>query len=111
MTEEVAKVQNSNIMSRTNITKEVDKEGNESISYRKSWEKDGINHSKEVKKLEGGYLITESKYGTLKSEGEGQGEYIDERKEYITTTNPFAKKEEKSDDDEKLFGFIDEPTF
>jgi hypothetical protein len=99
--------------SRTNVSKEVDSKGNESISYRKSWEKDGINHSKEVKKLEGGYLITEAKYGTLKGQGEESGEYIDERKEYISTTNPFNKKEDKEEksDDEKLFGFIDEPTF
>jgi len=98
--------------SRTNVTKEVDSKGNESISYRKSWEKDGISHSKEVKKLEGGYLITESKYGTLKS-GDEKGEYIDERNEYISTTNPFDKKkdDDEKSDDQKLFGFIDEPTF
>ena len=77
MNEPIGNIHKSNTMSRTNITKEVDKEGNESISYRKSWEKDGISHSKEVKKMEGGYLITESKYGTLKTDGSEQGEYIE----------------------------------
>jgi hypothetical protein len=97
-------------MSRTEVTKKVDKSGNESISYRKSWEADGIHHSKEVKKLEGGYLITESKYGTPKSEGEG-AQYIDERKEYISVTNPFEKKKKEDEEDQKLFGFIDQPNF
>jgi hypothetical protein len=108
MSEQVEKVPKSNNMSRTNITKEVDKEGNESISYRKSWEKNGISHSKEVRKVEGGYIISESKYGRPKDGGE-DAEYIDERKEYVSTTNPFEKKEESSDDN--LFGFIDNPTF
>jgi hypothetical protein len=97
-------------MSDTSINKRVDKNGNTSISYRKSWESNGINHNKEVRKVEGGYIVTESKYGKPTDEGE-EGEYVDEHKEYVTTTNPFEKKKEDKSDDDKLFGFIDEPTF
>ncbi len=92
---------------RVNISKEKKKDGTESISYSKSWEKNGLSHRKEVRKVEGGYIVTESKYGKPKDEGE-EGEYIDENKEYVTTENPLTeKKEEKSD--ENMFGFIDMP--
>ena len=92
---------------RVNVTKEVDKNGNESISYRKSWDKNGLHHSIEVKKVEGGYIITESKYGTPKDQ-EG-AEYVDERSERVSTTNPFDDKKEEKIDDEKMFGFVDRP--
>lgn len=96
---------------RINITKEVDKNGVESISYRKSWEKNGMSHSIEVKKVEGGYIISESKYGTPKDEGD-DADYIDERSERVSMTNPFKDdKEENLDKDEKMFGFVDNPTF
>jgi len=92
---------------RTEVSKVVDKKGNESISYSKSWEKNGLSHRKEVRKVEGGYIVTESKYG--KPSDEEEAEYVDERKEYVTTSNPFeTKKEEKEDN---LFDFIDKPTF
>jgi len=100
-------------MSRTEITKEVDKKGNESISYSKSWDKNGLHHRKEVRKVEGGYIVVESKYGTPEGEDEDEGgkaQYIDERKEYVSTTNPFEKKKEESDDD-NMFDFIDQPSF
>lgn len=93
---------------RINMTKEIGKDGTESITYRKSWERNGLNHSKEVRKVEGGYIITESAYGKPKDGGE-DADYIDERKEYVTTENPFEPKEEKSED-EKMFDFIDLPT-
>jgi hypothetical protein len=96
-------------MSRTEVTKETDKRGNESVTFRKSWDKNGVHHSKEVRKVEGGYIITESKYGTPKDSEDG--EYIDERKEWVTTENPFEEKEEKEDDDKKMFDFIDKPDF
>jgi hypothetical protein len=92
---------------RTEITKEVAKDGTESISYRKEWKKNGINHSKQVRKVEGGYIVTESKYGTPSDE-EG-AEYVDERKEYVSTTNPLKKEENKEEDN--LFDFVDNPTF
>ena len=95
---------------RVNVTKEVDKDGNESLSYRKSWEKNGMNHSIEVKKVEGGYIISESKYGKPTDEGEN-AEYTDERSERVSTTNPFADDKEEKLDDDKMFGFIDNPTF
>lgn len=97
-------------MNRVNITKEVDKTGNESLSYRKSWEKNGLNYSIEVRKVEGGYIIVESKYGTPKDQGEG-AEYVDERSERVSTTNPFKEKKEENLTDEKMFGFVDNPTF
>jgi hypothetical protein len=90
-----------------NISKEVAKDGTESITYSKSWEKNGLNHRKEVRKVEGGYIITESKHGKPKDAGE-EAEWIDERKEYVTTENPFEPKEEKSND-EKMFDFVDTP--
>jgi hypothetical protein len=96
---------------RINVTQEIDKEGNKSLSYRKSWEKNGLNHSIEVKKVEGGYIISESKYGTPKDQGE-DAEYIDERSERVSTINPFKDdKEDKLDKDEKMFGFVDKPNF
>lgn len=93
---------------RTEITKEVAKDGTESISYRKEWTKNGINHSKQVRKVEGGYIVNESKYGKPSDGGE-EAEYIDERKEYVSTTNPLEKK--KDDDEGNMFDFIDKPTF
>ena len=90
-----------------NISKSTDKNGVESITYSKSWEKNGMSNRKEVRKVEGGYIITESSYGKPKDQGE-DAEYIDERKEYVTTENPFEKKEEESDEG-KMFDFIDTP--
>lgn len=95
-------------MSRIEITKEVSEEGNEIITYRKSWKKGKLNHNKEVRKVEGGYIVTESKYGESDEE---EGGYIDERKEYVTTENPFAEKKEEKDEDKKMFDFIDKPDF
>ena len=91
-----------------NISKEISNDGNKSLTYRKSWEKNGLNHSKEVRKVEGGYIVVESKYGKPKDQGE-DAEYIDERKEYVTTENPFDEAEKKTDD-EKMFDFIDVPS-
>lgn len=89
------------------IRKSVDKSGSESITYRKEWEKNGIRHSKEVKKVEGGYIIRENKYG--KPADDPEAEYINESKEYVSTENPFEKK--KEDNDESMFSFIDTPLF
>lgn len=89
------------------IRKSVDKAGNESVTYRKEWEKNGIRHSKEVKKVEGGYIIRESKYG--KPADDPEAEYMDESREYVSTENPFEQK--KKDTDEKMFSFTDIPTF
>lgn len=94
---------------RVNVTKEIDKNGNESLSYRKSWEKNGLNHSIEVKKVEGGYIIIEEKYGTPKDKIDA--EYVSERSERVSTTNPFKDEKEEKLDDEKMFGFVDNPTF
>lgn len=93
-------------MNRTVLEKETNKDGSESISYRKSWEKNGINHIKEVRKVEGGYIIRESKYG--KPSDEEDAEYIDESKEYVSTTNPF---DEKKEDEDNMFDFVDKPSF
>ena len=89
------------------IRKSTDKNGNESITYRKSWDKNGIHFSKEIRKVEGGYIIRESKYG--KPSDDPEAEYIDESKEYASTENPLEKK--KKDDDEKMFSFVDLPMF
>jgi len=93
---------------RVNITRETAKDGTKSITYSKSWQVGNMNHNKEVRQVEGGYIVTESKHGSLPSEGDEKSEYIDERKEYVTTENPFEPKEEKSDD-QKMFDFIDTP--
>jgi hypothetical protein len=94
---------------RVNITKETLKDGTESISYSKSWEKNGLNYRKEVRKVEGGYIINESKHGKPKDEGE-DAEWIDENKEYVTTENPFEEKKEEKEDEQKMFSFIDMPS-
>ncbi len=93
---------------RVSIEKQIGKDGKESLSYSKNWEKNGMNHRKEVKKVEGGYIITESKYGKPKDGGE-DAEYIDERREYVTTENPFEEKKEEEKDEQKMFSFIDSP--
>jgi len=93
---------------RVELTKEIKKDGTESVTYRKEWESNGINHSKQVRKLEGGYIVTESKYGKPSDGGE-DADYVDERKEYISTTNPFEKKKEEKEDN--MFDFVDTPTF
>ena len=90
------------------MTKETGKDGSQTITYRKSWEKNGMNHSKEVRKVEGGYIITESAYGKPSDGGE-DAEYIDERKEYVTTENPFDEPKEEKSDEKKMFDFIDTP--
>jgi len=89
------------------IRKTVDKKGSESTTYRKEWEKNGFRFSKEVRKVEGGYIIRESKYG--KPADNPEAEYVDESKEYVSTENPFEKKEENNDND-KMFSFIDTPS-
>lgn len=89
------------------MNKSVAKDGTESISYSKRWEKNGLNYHKEIRKVEGGYIITESKYGKPSDGGE-DAEYIDERKEYVTTENPFEDKE-KDEKEEKMFDFLDMP--
>ena len=98
---------------RINLTKETDKEGNESVTYRKSWEKNGMNCSKEVRKVEGGYIVTVSKHGKPKDEGE-DAEWVDERREFVTTENPFKgeseQNEEKEEHIEKMFDFVDKPS-
>ena len=93
---------------RINITKETNKDGTESVSYSKSWDKNGLSHRKEVRKLDGGYIVTESVYGKPKDQGE-EADYIDERKEYITTENPLEVKKEEKADEQKMFDFIDTP--
>ena len=87
------------------IRKTKDKNGNESVSYRKEWEKNGIHFSKEIRKVEGGYIIRESKYG--KPNDDPEAEYVDESKEWVSTTNPLDEK--KGDDN--MFGFVDTPLF
>ncbi len=93
---------------RVNISKETLKDGTESITYSKSWEKNGMNHRKEVRKVEGGYIVSESKHGKPSDAGE-EAEYIDENKEYVTTENPFEEKKEEEKEEQKMFSFIDMP--
>lgn len=83
----------------------VNEDGSKSITYRKEWKKNGINYSKEVRQVEGGYIIRESKYG--KPSDNSDAEYIDETREYVSVENPFKSKEK--DNDEKMFSFIDSP--
>lgn len=91
------------------IRRSKDKNGFESVTYRKEWKKDGINYSKEIRKVEGGYIIRESKYG--KPTNDPEAEYIDETKEYVSVENPFEKEKEKTKINDKMFSFIDEPLF
>lgn len=93
-------------MKEISVRKVENKDGSESITYRKEWKKNGVTHTKEVRQVEGGYIIRESKWG--KPEGDEEAEYMDETKEYVSTENPFKKKEESSDE-EKMFNFIDSP--
>ena len=93
---------------RINISKETLKDGTESITYSKSWEKNGMNYRKEVRKVEGGYIINDSMHGKPKDGGE-DAEWIDERKEYVTTENPFDEAKEEKSDEKKMFDFIDTP--
>jgi hypothetical protein len=103
---------------RTNVSKEIDKEGKETVTFRKSWDKKGIHHSVEVKKVEGGYIIVEEKYGTPRDEeGKESGEYISEREEKVSLTNPFKEGGDEKEEgelttkDAKMFSWIDKPSF
>jgi len=91
---------------RINVTKETDKNGKESISYRKSWEKNGLSHSIEVSKVDGGYIIEESKHGKPKDGGD-DAEWIDERTQRVSVENPFKDKEKE---DDNMFDFVDNPS-
>lgn len=88
------------------IKRKTSEDGSKSVTYRKEWEKNGINFSKEVKKVEGGYIICERKIGKPKDNPES--EWIDEMKEYVSIENPLEKKEES--DDDQMFSFIDTPS-
>jgi len=92
---------------RINVTKKTNKDGSESMTYSKSWDKNGMHHRIEVSKVEGGYIIEESKHGHPKDQGD-KAEYIDERKQRVSTENPFKEKDKK--EDEKMFGFVDNPS-
>jgi hypothetical protein len=89
------------------INKSVDKNGNKNVTYTKRWEDNGFNLSKEIRQVEGGWIIRESKYGKPKDGGE-DAKYVEENKEYVTTENPFKPKEDK---EEKMFDFVDKPSF
>ena len=89
------------------IKKTVSEDGSKSVSYRKEWKKDGLYYSKEVRQVEGGYIIRECKHG--KPSDSPDGEYIDETKESVSTENPFQKKEKETKDDQ-MFSFIDTPS-
>jgi hypothetical protein len=97
---------------RINIAKETLKDGTESITYSKSWEKNGMSCRKEVRKVEGGYIVTISKHGKPTDQGE-DAEWIDERREFVTTENPFEEameeKKEEEKEEQKMFKFIDMP--
>lgn len=75
----------------------------ERMSY--SIEKDGMTISYEVRKAENGYIMKKSVYG------EKDGKYIDECKEYVSATNPLAKKKEEIKDPieakEEMFSLLD----
>lgn len=93
------------------VTRKINKEGDETVTFRKSWEEDGMNHSIEVKKVEGGYIIIEEEYG------DKDGKYVHEREERVSMTNPFKKGEEDREEgeltakDEKMFSWVDKPHF
>jgi hypothetical protein len=91
---------------RVQVEKKTNKDGSESVSYSKSWEKNGLHHRIEISKVDGGYIIEESKHGRPKDGGE-DAEYIDERKQRVSTENPFEKE---AKEDEKMFGFVDNPS-
>lgn len=106
-----SKNQNTMSIDRLEITKETNNDGSKKVTYRKEWKENGLTCTKEVRKVEGGYIIRESKWGKPKNVEDVEGEdYVDETKEYVTTENPLKEKEEKSDD-EKMFDFIDKPLF
>lgn len=65
--------------------------------WSKCVEMDGITKKIEVREVENGYVICKSMYGKM----EGSEEYIDERKEYISTTNPMEEKSKKMEDKEE----------
>jgi len=90
---------------RVNVTKSTNKDGSESLSYSKSWEKGGFHHRVEISKVDGGYIIEEHKHGRAK--GDDDAEYVDEVKKRVSTKNPFK---EEAEEDEKMFGFVDKPS-
>ena len=78
----------------------MDKPSDEKKKY-KTWSKsvtmDDMTKTIEVREVENGFIIKKCMYGHM----EGSDEYIDEKKEYISTTNPMEEKEEKEEKEGK----------
>lgn len=63
--------------------------------WRKEIESNGITKQVSVREADNGYVIEISKYGSIKN-AKGDSEYVDERKEFISKTNPLEDKTEES---------------
>ena len=82
------------------------RDDNKEWSY--STEDNGITKRCTVREVENGFTINISKYGYPKSDdGEKEGDYIDERKEFISKVNPLtAENLEESISDAETLGNI-----
>lgn len=81
----------------TQKAKVVDKPGMSTrLEYK---DKNGLTKSVNVEKVENGWIIRINRYGNIKDK------WIDENKTYISSTNPFAKKD-NSPAPEELFDLI-----
>jgi hypothetical protein len=62
--------------------------------FRKSVTKNGVTKSLCIKEVENGYVINIEKYGDV------EGDYINEKKTYISATNPMEKEEKLEQQEE-----------
>lgn len=65
--------------------------------WSKCVEVGGVTKSVEVREVENGYVVTKSMYGTP----DDSDKYINERKEYISETNPMDTNKDKEVDKEE----------
>jgi hypothetical protein len=74
--------------------------GDENASVSKEWDEGGLHYCTRVEKVEGGYIVTESKNGYREDDSEKK-EYVSESTRRVTTENPLSDMEDKG-----LFSFI-----
>jgi hypothetical protein len=74
------------------------------ISFSKSWKEGNFDYTTRVEKVDGGYIISEEKYG-YESTDDKKEKYISECKKRVSTTNPLDENSDGKIDD-GLFGFV-----
>lgn len=70
-----------------NELRENEQKKNESVSYIKKWTEGKMNYSITVEKVDGGFIISNEKYGNDEND-----KYISECKKSVSTVNPLDEE-------------------